>query len=138
MKKENKFTQEIVNKQQSLAQNKALIDLWGFREIFVPILMQPENKISALKRLIEKVDLPYRTNVNGEKIEVFYIQEYPIKLVLSLDLPNLNLNIGAEYTYLGRVCCDFECVAIGTFFVDHFSYKINHMIENILRQVQKC
>lgn len=133
-----RFTQEVVDKQQALSQDKQIINIWGFKEIFVPILMQPDNQVLALKRLMARVDLPYRTNVSGEKLEAFYIQEYPIKLVLSLDLINLNLNIAAEYTYLERGCCEFGSVSIGTFFVEHFNYRVAQMIDTILRQVKKC
>lgn len=121
----------------ALTKNTKTIDSWALEHIFMPILMSQENKLTALKRLVDMAELPYETRVINDGIEAFYNDDHPIKFIFRLNPIELRFDIVAEYKWDERVFCDFHAVVIGTFFKLDLDATIKKAVADILRIVKK-
>lgn len=129
------FRSQQIKKHQEISNNTVPIDIFALQNIFVPILMQPENKISCLLALLELIDHPFKLSISGDKVEGVHDQ-LPVKFVYSIDLISLKLNIAAEYQFGGATCLMHKSIAINTLFKEAFIYMTQIMLIQISTEIK--
>jgi hypothetical protein len=103
--------------------NMRKIDIWGLSHVFVPILMQPENTITTLRRLLAIVEYPHDL-VDMEDHVISIQKDMTIKFKMSWQ--TLDLLLVFEKMIGERVFLEDGKVKIGTFFKEDFE-KILHL-----------
>lgn len=97
--------------------NMRTIDIWGLSHVFVPILMQPENTITTLRRLLAIVEYPHDL-VDMDDHVISIQKDMTIKFKMSWQ--TLDLLLFFEKKIGERVFLEDGKVKIGTFFKEDF------------------
>lgn len=129
------FRSQQIKKHEEASKNIMPIDTFALQKVFLPILMQPENKIACLMTLLELIDHSFELSISGDKVEATHNQ-LPVKFVYSIDLISLKLNIAAEYQFGSATCLMHKSITINTLFKEAFIYMTQIMLIQISTEIK--
>ena len=129
MKKKKEKTEEqlllerVFARQSTIQANMRTIDTWGLSHVLVPILMQPDNTIKVLRRLLTIAE--YEHDLLDMDDHVVSIQK-DLTVKFKIDWERLILYIYFEKKIGERICLEYNAVDISTTFKEDFK-KILHL-----------